>query len=76
MSRGVMLGLYRYMMRKLNKDTVNVVLQYVFGSMRRVKQWTATFASSKDGDREVEEICRGDILSEEDLNVYLRHELW
>ncbi len=64
MSRGVMLALYRYLLRKLNKDTVNVVLQYVFGDMRRV------------GPGELEEkICRGNILSEEDLDECLRCEL-
>jgi hypothetical protein len=65
MSRGVMLALYRYLLRKLNKDTVNLVLQYVFGGERRL-------VLDEEGRMKG---CGGNILSEKDLDGFLRYEL-
>ena len=70
LSKGCMLSLYRYMMRKLNVDAVNIVLQYMFGDMRRVR------GGLSDEESETIVICRGNILSEKDLDVFLLHELF
>jgi hypothetical protein len=70
MSIEVMLPLYRFLLRKLNKDALNVVLQYVFGDLKR-------FRSIEEGEKGsmMEEVCRENILSERDLDQFLHYEL-
>ena len=60
MSKGVMLQLYRHLLKKLNVDIVNLVLQYY-----------VYFAACGLNVRYLG--CN--ILSEEDLDMFLHHEL-
>jgi hypothetical protein len=76
-----MLALYRRLVAELNKDTVNIVLQYVFGDMRRVLvdgnvQEYDDDNAAEDEQRYEGEICGAYVLSEEDLDCFLRHELY
>ncbi len=68
MSRPCFLPLYRYLLRKLNKDTLNVVLKYVFGETRR------TIVVEAEDISQV--VCTENILSIEDFDAFLRHELY
>ncbi len=67
MSRLCFLLLYRFLLRKLNKDAVNVVLLYAFGNTSRA-------VARPDGDEAPMKIGEN-LLSEEELDAFLRYEL-
>jgi hypothetical protein len=61
--------LYRWLVRKLNSDVVNLTLKYLFGYTKRALRLSA------DEDEGQKVMVGSDILNEQDFDAFLQHEL-
>ena len=68
MSRPIFLPLYRYLVLCLNKDTVNIIIHYLFGDTSRTG-WSASAFERVTTSTE-------NILSEENFDAFLKYELF
>ena len=59
--------MYRALDQALDKDTVNIILQYLFGNTRRVLG---------TGEEDCSEISGENILTEADFDAFLQYELY
>ena len=66
-SRRCLMQMYRTLELALNKDTTNIVLQYIFGDTRRVLD---------AGEEDWLAITGGNILMEADFDAFLQYELY